>query len=126
MAKKVISQALREKLELDFNGCPFMDERTQGSLDDLTGMRITIEDIYPMADYHAVIFEEVPEKFFFTGGALKNLCLNYQKDEVVGLTIELQQKVKTSSKKDFRPMKVIFDDEAATNNGSQNKENKSK
>ena len=104
-----LTEQLKKELTERFNGCPFMEDREKGSLDDLTGLPMTIEDIFKMADYHAIIFKEVPDKFYLTGGALKNLCNDYDKDVVIGLKIELQEKVKTSKKQDFRPMKVIFD-----------------
>lgn len=106
--KKAVNAALKQRLAERFNGCPFMQEREKGSLDDITGIELTIEDIYALADYHAIIFEEVPEKFFLTGGALKNLCNEFERDEVLGLVIKLGEKIKTQNKRDFRPMEVIF------------------
>lgn len=100
-------QKVIEQMKEDYNGCPLFEEREKGSLDELTGLELTIEDLFPLNDYHCVVFFEVPDKFFLTGGALKDLCNNYPPNFVKGRTIILQEKVKTRSKKDFRPIKVI-------------------
>lgn len=96
-----------EQMKNDYNGCPLFEDREKGSLDELTGMEITIEDLFPLNDYHCVVFEEVPDKFYLTGGALKDLCNNYPPEFVRGRVIVLQEMVKTKRKKEFRPIKVI-------------------
>lgn len=99
--------AVVEEMQDEFNGCPLFEDREKGSLDELTGMEVTIEDIFPLNDYHCVVFSEIPEKFFLTGGALKDLCNNYEPQFVIGRTIIVQEMVKTKNKKDFRPIKVV-------------------
>lgn len=95
------------EMQDEFNGCPLFEDREKGSLDELTGLEVTIEDLFPLNDYHCVVFAEAPDKFFLTGGALKDLCNNYQPEFVRGRTIVIQPMVKTRNKKDFRPIKVI-------------------
>lgn len=100
---------LLQQMQEDFNGCPLMTDREKGSLDDLTGNQVTIDDTFKLSDYHCITFKEYPDKFFLTGGALKDLCNKYPKEAVTGLCIEMLEKVKVKSdnKKDFRPIRVL-------------------
>lgn len=113
MAKKEMSPEELELLNIidqmkeEFNGCPLFEGREKGQLDDLTGEKLTIEDIYPIEDYHAIVFEGINEHVYLTGGALKDLCNNYPKHVVVGRTIILQEKVKTKKNRDFRPITIV-------------------
>lgn len=100
-------QAAIEQMKADYNGCPLFEDREKGSLDELTGMELTIEDLFPLNEYHCIVFTEVPDKFYLTGGALKDLCNNYPPEFVRGRVVILQEMVKTRRKKDFRPIKVI-------------------
>lgn len=95
------------QMKSDYNGCPLFEDREKGSLDDLTGKEMTIKDLFPLNDYHCVVFEEDDAHFYLTGGALKDLCNNYPPKFVIGRVIELQPMVKTRRKKEFRPLKVI-------------------
>lgn len=95
------------QMKEEFNGCPLFADRDKGELDELTGQQLHIEDLYPLNDYHCIVFEEIPKKFYLTGGGLKDLCNNYPPKFVVGRLIELQPKVKTKSRRDFRPVKVL-------------------
>lgn len=104
--EKMQAEMLKQ-MQDEFNGCPLFIDREKGSLDDLTGQQLHIEDIYPIQDYHAIVFEEIEGKFFLTGGALKDLCNNYEPKFVIGRLIELQEKVKTKSRRDYRPIKVL-------------------
>lgn len=114
--KNLTDEEMKEKMELDavlkemqseFNGCPLFEGREKGSLDDLEGQQLHIEDIYPLSDFHCVVFEEIPNLYFLTGGALKDLCNNYKPEHVIGRLIEVQPMVKTKSRRDFRPIKVL-------------------
>lgn len=96
-----------KKMQDEFNGCPLFEGREKGSLDELEGQQLHIEDLYPIQDYHAIVFEEIQDRFFLTGGALKDLCNNYPPEFVVGRLIEVQPKVKTKSRRDFRPIRVL-------------------
>lgn len=113
MAKKELTPEERDLLNIidqmkeEFNGCPLFEDRERGQLDDLTGETLTIEDIYPIEDYHAIVFENHPSAVYLTGGALKDLCNNYPKHVVVGRTIILQEKVKTKKNREFRPITIV-------------------
>lgn len=96
-----------KQMQERFNGCPLFEGREKGSLDDLTGKQLTIEEVYPLADYHCIVFEETPDFFFLTGGALKDLCNEFPPEEVRGTRIELLPLVKTRSRRDFRPIKIL-------------------
>lgn len=96
-----------QQMKNDFNGCPLFEGREKGSLDDLTGKELHIEDLYPLEDYHCVIFEELPDFYFLTGGALKDLCNKYDPKFVRGRCIQLQPMVKTKGRRDFRPIRII-------------------
>lgn len=100
-------QSAIAQMQDEFNGCPLFNNREKGSLDELEGNQLHIEDLYPIQDYHCVVFEEIKDKFYLTGGALKDLCNNYAPEFVVGRLIEIQPMVKTKSRRDFRPIKVL-------------------
>lgn len=104
--QKELENAISQMKE-DYNGCPLFEDREKGSLDDIVGIELTIDDLFPLNDYHCVVFEEIPDKFFLTGGALKDLCNNYKPEFVRGRRISVGEKVKTRNKRDFRPIKVL-------------------
>lgn len=99
--------AALQAMQDEFNGCPLFEGREKGKLDDLEGKQLHIEDLYPLSDYHCVIFEEIPDYYYLTGGALKDLCNNYEPRFVRGRLIEIQPMVKTKARFDFRPIKVL-------------------
>lgn len=109
MAKLTPEQEkLIQQMKEEFNGCPLFAERTKGSLDDLTEKELTIEDIYPLEDYHVIVFEELPDTFYLTGGALKDLCNRYEKELVIGRVIKVKPLKETKTKnRSFRPIEVI-------------------
>lgn len=100
---------LLNEMMAEFNGCPLMEDREKGSLDDLNGTQVTIDQLFKLNDYHCIVFKEHPDKFFLTGGALKDLCNKYPDDALIGLVVEMLEKVKVKSdtRKDFRPIRVI-------------------
>lgn len=95
-----------KKMKERFNGCPLFEGRTKEKMDVLTGKEVTIQEFFPMADYHAVVFAEYPDKVFLSGGALKQL-LNEFGEDAVGLKIAVLEMIKTADKHDFRPINVI-------------------
>lgn len=84
------------QMQDEFNGCPLFEGREKGSLDDLEGRPVHIEDLFPLSDFHCVVFEEIPDRYYLTGGALKDLCNRYEPEFVRGRYIEVQPKVKLS------------------------------
>jgi hypothetical protein len=99
--KNIVEQMMKE-----FNGCPLFEGREKGSLDELTGLEVTIADFYNLADYHAVIFEESPEKVYLSGGGLKKLLTKYGED-AIGVKIVIEEMIKTAKKNDYRPIRVV-------------------
>ena len=104
--KQELNNILQE-MQKDFNGCPLFDEREKGSLNDLEGRELHIADLYPLDDYHCIIFEEIPDYYFLTGGALKDLCNKYDPKFVIGRCIRIEPMIKTKSRRAFRPIKVL-------------------
>lgn len=101
--QKELLQQMRER----FNGCPLFEGREKGKLDDVEGEELTIAQIYPLQDYHCIIFEQHDDLFFLTGGALKDLCNEFPPDMVIGRVIKLMPMVKTKSRRDFRPIQIL-------------------
>lgn len=104
--KKVFDDVLKQ-MQADFNGCPLFEGREKGKLDDLEGRELHIEDIFSIEDYHCVIFDEIPDFYFLTGGALKELCNKYDPKYVIGRCIMIQPMVKTKGRREFRPIRVL-------------------
>lgn len=103
MNKKELEKQLKES----FNGCPLFEGREKGDLSELTGREVTIKEYFPLSDYHAVVFEEEPEKVYLSGGGLKKLLTQYETEDLSGLRIKLLPMIKTNSKRDYRPIEVI-------------------
>lgn len=102
-----LSRENLEKAMNRFNGCPLFEGREKGSLDDLADHVVTVEDLFPLNDYHCIIFEEIPDHFFLTGGALKELCNEFPPDEVRGTRLTVGRLVKTKSRREYRPITII-------------------
>lgn len=102
-----VEQNILKQMQDQFNGCPLFVDREKGQLDDIVDKELTIEDIYPLQDYHCIVFSEIPDFFYLTGGALKDLCNEYDPKFVIGRVIKIKEKVKTKKRRDFRPIEVI-------------------
>ena len=98
---------LISKLKEDFNGCPLFEKRAQGDMETMVGKTITIEDYFKLSDYHVVIFEEDKEHFYFSGGTLKNMLEKYGEQDMRGVQVIPKPKIKTASRRDFRPFEVV-------------------
>lgn len=111
MAQTTVSKdelnSILQEMQKDFNGCPLFEGREKGSLADLENKELHIEDLYPLDDYHCIVFEEIPDYYFLTGGALKELCNKYEPRFVIGRCIMVLPLVKTKSRRDFRPIRVL-------------------
>ena len=105
--RRALEAEMLKKMQDQFNGCPLFVDREKGSLDDIVDKELTIEDIYPLQDYHCIVFSELPDNFYLTGGALKDLCNEYEHEFVIGRIIKIKEKVKTKKRRDFRPIEVI-------------------
>lgn len=103
-----INANLLKKLKEDFNGCPLFEGREKEDNSTLEGKEVTIDDYFPMSDYHAVTFVEFPDKVFLSGGGLKKLLSNYgAENDLRGLKIKVLPMIKTASRRDYRPIEVI-------------------
>ena len=100
-------EELIKKLKEDFNGCPLFEGREKGDLKDLEGETVTVADYFPMSDYHAVVFEEHDKKVYLSGGGLKKMLTEYGDEDVRGVKIKVLPMIKTSAKRDYRPIEVI-------------------
>lgn len=98
---------LEKLLKDEFNGCPLFEGRTKGDLNELKDKVVTIKEYFPLSDYHAVVFEEEPEKVYLSGGGLKKLLSKYENEDLSGLKIKLLPMIKTNSKRDYRPIEVV-------------------
>lgn len=96
-----------QEMQDRFNGCPLFNEREKGDWDAVVDMILTVEDIFPLTDYHVVTFKEIEDKFFLTGGAMKELCNNYERKYVLDLIVKPLAKVRTKSNRDYRPIEVL-------------------
>lgn len=112
--------SFRNRAKARANGCPLMDGREKGNPDDYIGKDLTIEDAFRMngenGNYYVITVKELPEVFFQTGGSLTDI-LNDANDvaETEGVTIRdvcgglvfyFEEKTKTKSGHDFRPVRV--------------------
>lgn len=100
-------EELIKKLKDAFNGCPLFDGREKGDLKDLENEVVTISEYFPMSDYHAVVFEEHSDKVYLSGGGLKKLLTEYATEDLSGIKIKMLPMIKTSTKRDYRPIEVI-------------------
>lgn len=99
-------ESLQKAIER-FNGCPLFEGREKGSLDAIADLKVTVEEIFPLNDYHCVTFEELPDQFFLTGGALKELCNEFPPEQLRGTRLVVLNKVKTKTNRDYRPIRII-------------------
>lgn len=100
-------EELLKKLKEEFNGCPLFEGREKGDLKDLENKIVTIADYFPMSDYHAVVFEEDNAKCYLSGGGLKKMLTTYGDEDLRGIKIKILPMVKTTAKRDFRPIEII-------------------
>lgn len=98
---------LIKKLKDEYNGCPLFENRKKGEIGIYVGKPITIKDYFRMSDYHAVIFEEDNEHFFFSGGSLKSMLDKYGEEDLRGIQIIPKEMIRTASKRDYRPFEVV-------------------
>ena len=108
-----------KKTKEQYNGCPLFNGREKGDMDELTGKVVTLKEAYPYksndGDYHAFTVEEMPDKVYLSGGALKNLLNEAKESGDVDFLCEhgLQFKplpmveVKSQRGRTFRPIEVI-------------------
>ncbi len=98
------------KMQEDFNGCPLFIDREKGDLDNLIGQKVVIESFYELTGengkYYAVAFVGDEDNFYLSGGALTTLIEKYG-DDAKEVEILIMEKIKTKSRRDFRPIRVF-------------------
>lgn len=98
------------KMKEQFNGCPLFIDREKGDLDELVGKKVVIESYYKLTgengDYYALAFKGFDDKFYLSGGALTELINGYG-DEAKCVEILIKEKIKTKSKREYRPINIF-------------------
>lgn len=98
------------RMQERFNGCPLFVDRDKGDLDELIGKKVRIESYYKLTgdngDYYALAFKGIDDKFYLSGGALTDL-INEFGDDAKMVEILIMEKVKTKSKREYRPIRVF-------------------
>ena len=98
------------KMQERFNGCPLFIDREKGDLDELVDKKVHIESYYKLTgdngDYYAIAFKGYDDKFFLSGGALTDI-INEFGDDAKLVEILIMEKIKTKSKREFRPIRVF-------------------
>ena len=102
-----------------YNGCPLFNGREKGDIDELTGKVVTLKEVYPYksndGEYHAFIVEEMPDKVYLSGGALKNMLNEAKENGDIdslcenGLQFKMLPMVEVKSQRGrtFRPIEII-------------------
>ena len=98
------------KMKEQFNGCPLFIDREKGDLDELVGKKVVIESYYKLTgdngEYFALAFKGYDDKFYLSGGAITELLSTYG-DDAKEVEILIMEKIKTKSKREYRPIRII-------------------
>ena len=95
-----------KKMKEMFNGCPLFEGREKGSLDELTGKEISIMEYFRLADYHAVVFNEYPDRVYLSCASLDKLITEFA-DDCKNVKIKFLTPIKTADKHDYRPLNIV-------------------
>lgn len=95
-----------KKMKEMFNGCPLFEGREKGSLDELTDKKVKISEYFRLADYHAVVFEEYPDRVYLSCSSLDKLITEFP-EECKEVYIKLLTPIKTADKHDYRPLNIL-------------------
>lgn len=92
------------------NGLAIAEGREKADTTVLAGQDVTLQEWQKMNDkdkeYYAVVFEEYPKNFFFSGQKLTEL-INTFGESCENLIIRHEDKVRTKSNRDFTPITVV-------------------
>lgn len=98
-----------EEMKKRFNGCPLFDGREKGKLEELEGKAVKINDYYKLSGdegaYYAFTVED-NDKTFLSCGSITALLDEFG-DDAIGVSIKIGEKVKTKSKRDYRPITIL-------------------
>ena len=95
-----------KKMREMFNGCPLFEGRERGNLDELTGKEISIMEFFKLWNYHAVVFNEYPDKVYLSCSSLDKLITEFA-DDCKNVKIKFLTPVKTADKHDYRPLNIV-------------------
>ena len=109
-----VNEKFLEELKKEFNGCPLFEGREKGDIEIHVNKPCTITDYFKMKEssgsyYYAFTIEQDKEHTFLSGGAITKLidkCIDNEFDPV-GITFVPKEKIKTTSKRDYRPIEVL-------------------
>lgn len=105
-----MTREILAKMQERFNGCPLFIDRDKGDLDELVGKKVKIESYYKLTgdngDYYAIAFKGFDDKFYLSGGALTELINDFG-DDSKEVTILIKEKIKTKSKREYRPINIF-------------------
>ncbi len=105
-----INKEIYAQMKEEFNGCPLFIDREKGNLDDLVGENLKIASFYELTGengiYYAIAFEGHDDAFYLSGGALTSLISKYG-DAAKQVEIQVLEKVKTNSRRDYRPIRIL-------------------
>ena len=109
-----VNKEFLEELKKEFNGCPLFDGREKGDIELHVNKPCTITDYFRLQEssgsyYYAFTIEQDKERTFLSGGAITKLidkCVENGYD-AVGVTFVPKEKIKTASKRDYRPIEVL-------------------
>ena len=109
-----VSKNFLEELKKEFNGCPLFEGREKGDIEMHVNKPCTIADYFKMKEasgsyYYAFIIEQDNEHTFLSGGAITKLIDACEENgfEAIGITFVPKEMIKTSSKRDYRPIEVL-------------------
>lgn len=105
-----MNREILNKMKERFNGCPLFIDREKGDLDELVGKKVIIESYYKLTgdngEYYAVAFKGYDDKFYLSGGSITELLTEFG-DAAKEVEILIMEKIKTKSKRDYRPIRII-------------------
>ena len=95
-----------KKMKEMFNGCPLFEGRERGNLDELTGKEISIMEFFKLGNYHAVVFNEYPNRVYLSCASLDKLIIEFP-EECKNVKIKFLTPIKTADKHDYRPLNIV-------------------
>ena len=95
-----------KKMKEIFNGCPLFEGREKGSLDELTGKKISIMEYYRLANYHAVVFNEYPDRVYLSCSSLDKFITEFPED-CKNVNITFTTPIQTADRHTYRPLSIV-------------------
>lgn len=99
-----------DEMKARFNGCPLFENRDKAKIDTLENKVIVIDEYFELTgddgNYYAFTIKDDNDHFYLSGGAITSLLAEFG-DDAVGIEIKVGEKVKTKSKRDYRPITIL-------------------